>query len=578
MTMGNKVLAILLSAKNQASGPIKTVTRDISTMDRVAGRAGSGVKTLGRNLSLLGGVAVVGLAAAVKTGLDDLKTLETATTSVDGAIRQMGLTGKVTGAQVAGWANEIEASIGAAFDDKAITAATATLIRFGKVTPGNLRPAMQVITDLATKTGSVDSAATLLAKALADPTKAAGKLARSGVVLTKQQQDQIKAFMKAGKTAQAQKVILDSLTKTTKGAAAASQGPYERALSVLADVSEDARKALAEGFLPVIERVATVLSKKLADPAVIADIRSFGQSVAGFFDKAVTFAEQIDWSSIGTAMKLTGQGAKAAYDLFNGMPDWVKQAALTGWGLNKLTGGALTGIVGELGKGLIKGVLGMNAGVVNINAGVVNGGGGLPGSGTPGVPGAPVPAAAGGLLAPGFATLVAGIAVPLIMFDVIPALASAKGGNELAPGRKLGLNDSVNQTMVSVGLGNLIRKVVAEKTPATDPRGKHGPDGLDRSFGRLASDTKAEGIATRRSLDGVKEKQAAALVAFRASERASETGFSRVTSSIAANQANVTTNVSVYVSAADVTKKVTVHNRAGRTSSAHGGSHRSGMD
>jgi hypothetical protein len=35
----------------------------------------------------------------------------------------------------------------------------------------------------------------------------------------------------------------------------------------------------------------------------------------------------------------------------------------------------VSGIVGELGKGLIKGVLGMTAGVVNLKAGVVNGGG-----------------------------------------------------------------------------------------------------------------------------------------------------------------------------------------------------------
>jgi hypothetical protein len=72
----------------------------------------------------------------------------------------MGLTGAVTGRQVATWANEIEASVGRAFDDKAITAAATTLIRFGKVTTANLRPALVVMTDLATKTGDIDSAAT----------------------------------------------------------------------------------------------------------------------------------------------------------------------------------------------------------------------------------------------------------------------------------------------------------------------------------------------------------------------------------------------------------------------------------
>ena len=53
-----------------------------------------------------------------------------------------------------------------------------------------------------------------------------------------------------------------------------------------------------------------------------------------------------------------------------------RTAVLTGWGLNKLTGGALGSIVTELGKGLIKGVLGMTAGVVHIKAGTVTGAGG----------------------------------------------------------------------------------------------------------------------------------------------------------------------------------------------------------
>ena len=84
-----------------------------------------------------------------------------------------------------------------------------------------------------------------------------------------------------------------------------------------------------------------------------------------------------------------GQGSKAALDLFTGLPPWVQTAVLTGWGLNKLTGGALGTIFTTLSTGLIKGVLGMNAGVVNINAGVVNGGAptptgpNVPGGGSP---------------------------------------------------------------------------------------------------------------------------------------------------------------------------------------------------
>jgi hypothetical protein len=353
-----------------------------STAFRVGQNIGNGFKSLGKNLATIGAIGVGGLTLAVKGGLDDLATLENAVTSVDGAIQQLGLTGQLTGKQVAKWANDIEADIDAAFDDKAITQAATTLLRFGHVAPNALEPALRVVADLAAKTGDVESASNLLARALVDPTKAAGKLARAGVVLTKQQQEQIKAMTEAGDVAGAQAALLDAVAKSTAGAAKAMAGPYQDALNKTHDAVEDARKALAIGFLPIITKVADKMSKITADPKALASIEAFGKTLAGGLDSLISTAERLPWEAIGSSMQIAGMGAKALLDAFVSLPPWVQTAVLTGWGLNKLTGGALSGIVGELGKGLIKGVLGMNAGVVNINAATVNGVGvgGTPGT------------------------------------------------------------------------------------------------------------------------------------------------------------------------------------------------------
>jgi hypothetical protein len=376
------VAELTLNAKGFSSG-VNKAQKDLgkleSTAFRVGQNIGGGLKSAASNLAKIGVVAAGGIAVAVKGGLDDLAELETAVTSVDGAISQLGLTGQVTGAQIATWANDIERDVQAAFDDKAITAAAATLIRFGKVTPKNLKQALVVMTDLAAKTGDVESASTLLAKALADPAKAAGKLAKQGVILTDAQQDTIKAMVEVNDIAGAQQVILDALAKTTGGAAAASQGKYNDAINILGDVSEDAKKALAEGFLPVIERVADRLSTAVGDPKFIAGIREFGNTLAGGLDDLISIAEKLPWGTIGESLRIAGVGAKAVLTAFTSLPPWVQTAVLTGWGLNKLTGGALGGIVGELGKGLIKGVLGINAGVVHVNGPVAGGPGGVTG-------------------------------------------------------------------------------------------------------------------------------------------------------------------------------------------------------
>lgn len=348
-------LVARLSLKDELSGKLKGVEGRLGSLGRTAGRTGKALSIgLGAGLAVGAGLTL----KAVRSGLDSLAELESATTSVDAAIKQMGLTGKVTAGQIAGWANEIEASVGAAFDDKAITAAATTLIRYGKVSEKNIRPALVVMTDLAAKTGSVESASALLAKALADPAKAAGKLARAGVILTKTEQDQIKALVKAGKTGEAQALVLKALERATKGAAAASQGPYQRSISVLKDAWEDATKALAVGFLPVLEEVRDILSKELAKPSTLARIKEFGEGLAGGLRGLVSAAKGVDWDSVGSSLKLAGQGAKAVYDAFMGMPDWVKTAVLTGWGLNKLSGGALGGALGSGIEVGLKGVFG----------------------------------------------------------------------------------------------------------------------------------------------------------------------------------------------------------------------------
>lgn len=316
------------------------------------------------------------LVDAVKGGIDSLEQLESATTSADAAISQMGLSGQITAKQIADWSQQIEDSVGAAFDDKAILAASTTLLRFGKVTPANLKQALVVMTDLATKTGDIDSAASLLAKALADPTKAAGKLARSGVVLTKAEQDQIKAMVKAGDTAKAQAFLLDKLEASTKGAAAASQGPAARAAATLRDAFEDAQRALAEGLLPVIDDARGKLTTFLKDPQTITRIRDFGKAIAGGFEKLIELGSKIPWGTIGQGLKTAADWAGKLIDVFANLPPEVQTTIVALAGLNKLSGGAVGSIVGELGKGLIKGVLGMTAGVVNINAATVNGVGG----------------------------------------------------------------------------------------------------------------------------------------------------------------------------------------------------------
>lgn len=398
-------------------------------LGRIGGIAQRGVKTAIGNIAKLGAVAAVGIGAAVKSGLDSLVELEKVNAGTQSALTESGLAASISAGQIRDWAVALEDSVDAAVDDKAIQDAANTLIRFGDLTSENVQKAMSVVTDLgaAMKTDT-SSAAKQLAKALADPERGMTALRRAGVVLTKEQENQVKAFVKAGDKAKAQALLLDLLEQKTRGAAKATAGPYQSALNKLQDVAEDAKMALAEGFLPVLTRVADLLRTKLSDPKVMDNIREFGRTLARGLDSLISIAERLPWGTIGQSLQIAGAGAKAVLGAFASLPPWIQTAVLTGWGLNKLTGGALGSIVGELGKGLIKGVLGINAGVVNINAAKVIGGGGLPGGAKGGLPAGAAPAAGLGLGAAGLGTLAAGIGGVLAMY-LLPYLTKGPQGS-----------------------------------------------------------------------------------------------------------------------------------------------------
>jgi hypothetical protein len=378
--MASKELSILLTAKNLASRTIGKVSKDIGGLGKMSRTASAGVRSLTGNVAKFGLVAAAGLGAMVKSGIDALAESEAVGAQTVAVIKSTGKAAHVTAGQVDELASALQRK--AAIDDDEIKAGANMLLTFTNIRneagKGNdiFNQTLATLTDMSVAMGGdMSKSAIQLGKALNDPVKGVGALSKVGVTFDATQKKRIAQFVKEGKVTKAQAIILAELNKEFGGSGAAAAGTYAGKMRLLGFAVEDAQKALAEGFLPVLLKIADWMGKKLADPAVIADIKSLGQSLAGAFDKAATMAMNIPWDSIKDAMRLAGQGAKAAYDLFTGLPPWVQTAVVTGWGLNKLTGGALSSIVGQLGAGLIKGVLGINAGVVNLRAATVVGAG-----------------------------------------------------------------------------------------------------------------------------------------------------------------------------------------------------------
>jgi hypothetical protein len=538
--------------------------RSVSTLGKSAKRVGGAVgKTMAAGAAVAAGI----IAVNVKSGVESLATLESAVTSVDGAIKQMGITGKVTGTQIAGWANEIEASVQAAFDDKEITAATTSLIRYGSVAPENLRRAMVVMTDLAVKTGSVESASNLLARALADPAKGMARLTRVGITLTAAEQKRITKLVKHGKVTKAQAELLGILETRTKGAAAAMNGPWNDALKMLGESVDDAQRALAIGFMPVLQRTSEWLTVLLRDHE--GDIRNFGQQLAGAFDKLLTFVQGIDWKRVGDGLKMAADFAGKLIGAFTSLPPEAQATILALAGLNKLSGGAVTGAIGGLaetvgkiiGKGL-QTIFAANVTVVGKNVT------GAPGVGGKGGKGSPVGTVAKGAGAAGLASAAVGIgagvgvggALGLGMFYGLPMLVNSifgrTGGNDQKPFKAAG----GEVTGSTAGIVRLF-------TPALKQM-----EAEQRRTTAAVQDTNRQRSADERKYAGetqqtITREQGKALVAFRAGERASQAGNRLQQSAnskldaIRAKKQNVAVTTNVSVQQAISVSSITGHQR-----------------
>jgi hypothetical protein len=411
-------LSVELSLKDRMTGGLKGATASLGRFETMAGRAGRAAQTAATRTTALGVVAGGFIASQAALGIRSLAELERLTQQTAAAIETTGGVAGQTTASIRALAESLEDLT--TVDDKAIQSGENVLLTFTNIGEETFPAATKAAVDLAVAMAEGDAAAAdvaatakLLGKALNDPAKAFGVLRKAGVVLGHETEDLVEDLVAQGKTVEAQNILLAELARRYgKAGEAAGQG-FGGDMRRFSDAVEEAQMALATGLLPVIREFTQWVSKSLKDPKTMDAIREGGKELAGFLRSALEAARNIPWGAIAGAMKIAGAGAKILLDAFVSLPPWVQTAVITGWGLNKLTGGFLGDIVGELGKGLIKGVLNTTAAVMNVKAGVVNGlGGGKPGGGIPGVPVAGAGAAAAGA---------GGLGVAGIVSAVVPA-------------------------------------------------------------------------------------------------------------------------------------------------------------
>jgi hypothetical protein len=291
--VGTAFLSIVPSARGFGA----SLSSEVGPQMDAAGKQAGTRMSAGMKAGLLAGAAVAGAAAARFIGDSIAEAQESAKISnvTEQLIKNQGAAATVSAAQVGKLSLALSQKTGV--DDEAIQSGQNLLLSFQSVQnqagAGNaiFDRASAAIVDLGVKMGSPEAAAKVLGKALNDPVKGMAALTRAGTPLTKSQQEQVKAFVAAGDTLNAQKVILTAVEQKMGGVAAAQSTGAEKMSNAWGNFKE----AIGAQLLPVITAVTgalTPLIEKItaSPPALLAVAIILGGALAGAFVAAAVAA------------------------------------------------------------------------------------------------------------------------------------------------------------------------------------------------------------------------------------------------------------------------------------------------
>jgi phage-related protein len=240
------------------------------------------------------GVAAAGLAAAVtEIGLATKAAMKSEEIQAQLAA-VLKSTGGAAGVS-AEMANQLASSLQnvTRFEDDVILSGENLLLTFTNIGKNTFPLATQNMLDMSQALGTdLKSSATMLGKALNNPTEGITALTRVGVNFTDQQKRQIEALQRAGKVEEAQALILKELQTEFGGSAEAAGNTFAGKLDRLKNKLGDIQEEIGGAFLPILTDIADVVLSKVA-PAIsgfvteaLPKITAFIRGLVGGFSDA----------------------------------------------------------------------------------------------------------------------------------------------------------------------------------------------------------------------------------------------------------------------------------------------------
>lgn len=387
-------LFITLSLRNEVSQGLKEISGQLAdvntkqtTFGTISGHVAQGLKTGLTTAATLaaGAIGFAGKEAVV--GFESLDQLRQVSAQTEAVIRSTGGAAGQTTASIREYANQAEELTGV--DDKVVQSGENVLLTFTNIGGDVFPKAMNAALDVSAAMGQdLQSSVVQLGKALNDPIQGITALTRIGVTFSEEQKKVIASLQATGDTAGAQAVILAELNKEFGGSAQTQMQGYRGEVKRIQDKIEDLQMAFAEKLEPVVERVGDKILNILSDPGTERTIEHFAELIdelfspqnidkgAGAIKDIFGYIRDLPWGVIKDGLKQSAEGAKAIADAFKSLPPGVQSGLITVLAANKITGGAVKDVLGDIVKLGLSSLKTINATEVTVVAPGMGGGGG----------------------------------------------------------------------------------------------------------------------------------------------------------------------------------------------------------
>lgn len=231
------------------------------------------LSSIDRKFSSFGGT-VRGVLAGLGVGFSFAKIISE-TQQAQGELAQLNAALQSTGGAAGYTADQLgrmadDLARTSTFSTGEITQAQTRLLTYTSLVGETYPQALQVAIDQSARLGmSLTQSAEIIGRALETPSRGVASLTRQGFNFTQQQRDMLEALEASGRTADAQRIVLDALRESYGGAASAARDTLGGALASLRNTVNDLLTGNGKGVTGLTEAI-NGLSDLLGSPQVRA--------------------------------------------------------------------------------------------------------------------------------------------------------------------------------------------------------------------------------------------------------------------------------------------------------------------